>query len=465
MVPFFLPAPTNILDIDMTVPNASIVIIGRPNVGKSTLINRILKQNKSITFDEPGVTRDILEYPIKWKKHAFRLIDTGGVFFEKSRDIAFQTDIEKLVDTVLENASQIVLLTDGRHGLHPIDASIANRLRPHRKKVCVAVNKIDGPEHIPASAEFYQLGFGTPFPISATHGAGLDTLLAHCVQHFQPVDPRLETDTTPVKIGIVGRPNVGKSSLINALLNQDRVIVSNQAGTTRDAVEIAFNYLQTPYTLIDTAGLKKAGKTGNGVEFYSAVRSKKTIETADICIVVLDASDLLRDQDKKILDLVLSTPNRLVVFVNKFDKVVETGGSKPMIQKRLIDELPLLEHYPIIVGSAVDKDHITRMIDQVNQIISRRNDRIPTAELNQFINDVIRRFPPPSRGNRPIRVYYGTQVDTAPPEFVLFVNNPELVYGDYIRHFEKRLRAKFPQFFGTPIRVKFKDHKKRDAQT
>jgi GTP-binding protein len=441
----------------MTV-NASIVIIGRPNVGKSTLINRILKRNKSITFDEPGVTRDILEYPATWRHHRFRLIDTGGVFFDRSADILFQTDIEALVHGAMEKASRIILLTDGKNGIHPMDVSIANQLRAYRAKVCVAVNKIDGAEHSPAAAEFYQLGFGAPFPISATHGTGIDSLLGHCVKDFQ----RLPEDDgpEPIKVGIIGRPNVGKSSLINALLNQERVIVSDQAGTTRDAVEIAFSVNHQRFTLIDTAGLKKAGKTADGVEFYSSVRTKKTATEAHICIVVLDASDLLREQDKRILDMVLSVPNRLIVFVNKYDLAKQDGTTKDDIRKRLTMTFPLLENYPIIIGSAAERDHITKLIDLVPQIINDGQTRISTPEFNQFITDVIKRFPPPARGNRPIKVYYGTQVGTYPPEFVLFVNHPELIHSDYERYVEKRLRMRFPYYLGTPLRIKFKDHKK-----
>lgn len=441
--------------------NASIVIIGRPNVGKSTLINRILKKRKSITNDQPGVTRDILEYAATWKKYNFRLIDTGGVFFEKSNDIPFQRDIEAMVTGVLENASHIVLLSDGKSGLHPIDANIARQLRPYRAKVTIAVNKIDDPSRTAVAGEFYQLGFGTPIPISATQGSGIDSLMGECVKDFQA---GTDVDEPSVKLAIIGRPNVGKSSLINALLNKERVIVSERAGTTRDSVEILFSYKKQTFLLVDTAGMRKASKVADSIEFYSGVRSQKALYSADICLVVLDATDLLRDQDKRIIDMALTAHRRLIVFVNKWDLAKEDIDSKDFIRKRIIMEMPSLENYPIIIGSAFEKDQITKLLDLVPQIVSDGQTRIPTPELNQFIADSIRRNPPPSRSSRPVRVYYATQVGITPPEFVLFVNQPRLVLGDYERYLENRLRQRFPCFLGNPIIIKYKGDKTEDAK-
>ena len=440
--------------------NASIVIIGRPNVGKSTLINRILKKRKSITNDQPGVTRDILEYAATWKKYQFRLIDTGGVFFEKVQDIPFQTDIESLVDGVLDSASHIVLLTDGRAGVHPIESNIARRLRPHRAKVTVAVNKIDDPTTSAMAAEFFQLGFGTPIPISATQGTGIDALIGECVKNFHP---GILSEEPAIKLAVVGRPNAGKSSLINAFLNKDRVIVSEKAGTTRDSVEILFSYQKQQILLVDTAGLRKASKIADSIEFFSSVRTQKAIQAADACIVVLDATDLLRDQDKRILDMALQAQRRVIIFVNKWDLAKDQFPSKDLIKKQLIGDMPSLEYYPIIVGSAFEKDQITKLLDLVPQIVTNGQKRIPTPELNQFFTDSIKRNPPPARGGRPVRVYYGTQVGTEPPEFVIFVNHPRLVVGDYQRYLENRLRQRFPFFLGNPVLIKYKGHKAEDA--
>ncbi|NBV42678.1 ribosome biogenesis GTPase Der [bacterium] len=434
--------------------SANIVIIGRPNVGKSTLINRILKRQKSITFDEPGVTRDILEYPAKWKGRHFKLIDTGGVYFVNSKDLNFQTDIEQLVAGVFEKASQIVLLTDGHGGLHPIDSSIAQQLRPYRKKVCVAVNKVDDPAQIQLAAEFYQLGFGTPFPISATHGTGLDKLMAHCISTF--IDTESPDAESAIRVALAGRPNVGKSSLINAILNQDRVIVSPQAGTTRDAVEIDFSFQDYRYILIDTAGIRKSGKVADGVEYYSVLRSKSAINEADITVVILDATDLLREQDKRIISSVLDAGKRLIIFVNKWDAISSPSITKDLIKKQLTETFPALEFYPCIIGSALERDNVTKLFDWIPKVVTEGQTRIQTSELNQFFDAVIRRNPPPSKGAKPVKVFYGTQVETNPPEFVLFVNHPRLIHQDYERYLERRLRSYFPCFLGNPIKITYK---------
>jgi len=441
--------------------HASVVIIGRPNVGKSTLINRILKKRKSITDDQPGVTRDILEYHVKWKKHSFNLVDTGGVFFEKSTDIAFQTDIEALVDGLLAEASRIVLLTDGRQGIHPMDSSIAHRLRPYRAKTIIAVNKVDDPAQSASTSEFFQLGFGTPIAVSATQGSGIDNLIEECVKHFQPSNSSIPE---AISLSIVGRPNVGKSSLTNALLNRDRVIVSETSGTTRDSVEINFSYKKQSFLLIDTAGLRKKSKMADSIEFYSSVRTNHAIESADVCIVVLDATDLLRDQDKRVIEAALSAGRRIILFVNKWD-LIDDELTKSDVQNRIIREIPRLEHYPIIVGSASERDQITKILDIVPKIVTDGQTRISTPQLNQFITDTIRRNPPPSRNSRPVKVFYGTQVGTVPPEFVLFVNHPRLIKNDYERYLENQLRLRFPCFFGNPLVIKYKSRGLTDGPT
>ncbi|NDC82631.1 ribosome biogenesis GTPase Der [bacterium] len=441
--------------------HASVVIIGRPNVGKSTLINRILKKRKSITDDQPGVTRDILEYHVKWKKHSFTLVDTGGVFFEKSTDIAFQTDIEALVDGLLAEASRIVLLTDGRQGIHPMDSSIAHRLRPYRAKTIIAVNKVDDPAQSASTSEFFQLGFGTPIAVSATQGSGIDNLIEECVKHFQPSNSSIPE---AISLSIVGRPNVGKSSLTNALLNRDRVIVSETSGTTRDSVEINFSYKKQSFLLIDTAGLRKKSKMADSIEFYSSVRTNHAIESADVCIVVLDATDLLRDQDKRVIEAALSAGRRIILFVNKWD-LIDDELTKSDVQNRIIREIPRLEHYPIIVGSASERDQITKILDIVPKIVIDGQTRISTPQLNQFITDTIRRNPPPSRNSRPVKVFYGTQVGTVPPEFVLFVNHPRLIKNDYERYLENQLRLRFPCFFGNPLVIKYKSRGLTDGPT
>lgn len=438
-------------------PLPQVLILGRPNVGKSTFINRVLGKNKAITFDTPGVTRDLATFPTDWNGIDFLLVDSGGVFFAPSEDIYLQDKVEAMVRHAMEKAAKIIFLTDSRDGLHPIDESIAEVLRPYQDKVIVVVNKIDDPSKRFEVGEFYQLGLGTPLGISSVHGAGIGELLDNVVTGIEPHEIE---DQTTFHVAIVGRPNVGKSSLVNAIINEERMIVDNQAGTTRDSVDVSFTHHGKEFVFIDTAGMRKKARVEDGIEYYSVLRSTQSIYRADLVIVVVEPDQLMCQQDKRIIQIVVKAKKNMMIFVNKWDLTPRTDEARQELIHKARQSMPVLEYFPFLFGSALMNLHLGRLFEMIPAIIETSQRRISTPQLNKFIEEVIKRNPPPAKYGERIKIYYATQPEINPPMFLFFVNKAEVIEKDYIRFVERRLRDFFQAFEGVPIQLFFRGRRK-----
>jgi GTP-binding protein len=435
-----------------------VLIIGRPNVGKSSLINRIIGKNKAITLDEPGTTRDLAHFPFSWNKKNFVLIDSGGMILEKS-ELYLQDKVEQLVIDNLNDVKAIIFLTDYQTGITAQDTAIANMLRKHKDKVILAVNKADDLENLNELSQFYKLGFEEPFPISATQGHGVRKLLDIVAGYITTGHDLHSFYDNSFRISIIGRPNVGKSSLINAILNEERVIVDKIAGTTRDAVEVFFENQGKKYFFIDTAGIRKKARIDDGVEFYSVVRSKKSIANSDLTIFITDPEGLITEQDKKIINMLIEEKKPFFVFVNKWDLTERTDQARKDLVKKAENYLPFLKFYPIIFGSAKEKINIGKIFNLIPEIITNSEKRISTGELNRFVESVLKRNPPPAKYSKNIKIYYATQTDIKPTTLIFFVNHPKLIEENYTRFIENRFREIYPGFEGVPLKICFKSHR------
>lgn len=441
-----------------------VLILGRPNVGKSTLINRIIKKNKAITWDEPGVTRDLSYFNCNWKDKEFYLVDSGGVFFSKNKEV-LQDQVEEQVKRAIDEADAVILVTDARAGVHPLDEIVAEYLRPFKEKVLLAVNKADNSPDLAFVPDFFKLGLNDPIAVSALQGHGIPELLDKATQSFSQHEQNLsESLSKAYKVAIIGRPNVGKSSLVNALFNDKKMIVDDRAGTTRDAVELYFQHQDHQYVFIDTAGLRKKAKVSDKIEFFSTVRTHKAIEEADIVIVLMEVEPFLTDQDKKIIRMVLDANRNMILFINKWDKTGRSHTERQDLIKIAQHDIPPLEHVPFIFGSATEKINIGKLFSDIPEVIKRSEQRVPTGELNRFIERIIRQNPPPAKSGQAVRVYYGTQAETKPPTFIFFVNNAKYINESYIRFVEKRIRANLGDFTGVPMQIFFKDHKENNTR-
>ena len=432
-----------------------VLILGRPNVGKSTLINRITRSRDAITADQPGVTRDIAYFDVEHNDTTLTFIDSGGIFLTDSKDIYLQDQIETRVQNEIDGADLVLFIVDYQTGIHAQDTHIAQQLRKQKANVWLVVNKVDDDQVHVDYHEFYRLGLGEPYPISASHGAGVEGLMDDIVNllAYQTENPTIERET---KIALVGRPNVGKSSLLNAILNEDRVIVDNKAGTTRDAILARFNYHHKPYVLIDTAGLRRQARIKDDIEYYSTLRSSNAIKSADVTVLVLDATDFLTDQDKRILRLVVDTAKSIIIFINKWDTTDRTDELRRELTKLATKTIVSLVHYPFIFGSASIRHHVHRIFDEVPKLLESSTKRVKTAEINTFIKEVIDRQPPPSKLGKRLKIFYATQAESRPPTFIFFVNDKKLLSPGYQRFLEKRLREYFG-FCGVPVRLFFKN--------
>ncbi len=432
-----------------------ILIMGRPNVGKSTFINRLIGKNNAITLDIPGVTRDLAEFPMDWNGKHFTIVDSGGILGEIDQNEEIQNKIEAIVTAELEGAYKIIFLTELMP--HPHDQSVARLLRPYKDKVILAVNKVDDLSNKSIIAEFYKLGLGQPHPFSAIHGHGIGDILDIVTEGLSDGQPQQKTD---FNIAIVGRPNVGKSSLLNAILEEERVIVDDKAGTTRDAISCYYTYHDQQFRFIDTAGLRRKARVEDGIEYYSTLRTSRAIEESDIVIVVLNPEPFLSDQDKKIINMVLTAKKNMILLLNKWDLTPRTHEALQEFKRILVAEMPILAHFPLLVGSATERVHLSRLLDRIPPIVSKSQERIATAKLNQFIESVIKHNPPPAKYGERINVFYATQVSVGPPSFVFFVNKATLIGSDYQRFVENRLRGMLDDFEGVPIQIYFKSRKK-----
>lgn len=424
-----------------------IAIVGRPNVGKSTIFNRIAGNRVSIVEDVPGVTRDRIYATGDWTGHHFQLIDTGGIQME---DQPYQTEIRAQVQIAIEEADVIIMVTDGKHGITDDDRYIAGILQRSHKPVVLAVNQIDDETRLLNIYEFYELGLGDPIAVSGVHGIGIGDLLDACMAKM-PTEKEKE-DLPGIRIAVIGQPNVGKSSLVNRLLHQERSIVSNVQGTTRDAVDTPFVFDGRPYVIVDTAGIRKRGKVWESVEKYSVMRAMKAIENCDVALFLIDGEAGIREQDKHVAGYASEAGKPVIIVVNKWDAVEKDDKSMNAFTEKVRKEFVYLAYAPIIFVSAKTGQRTNQIIPIVDHVYENANRRIATNVLNQVIADTQVTNPAPARNGKRFRIYYATQVAAAPPTFVLSCNDPKLMHFTYQRFLENALRHAF-DLEGTPIRI------------
>ncbi|MBS7354776.1 MAG: ribosome biogenesis GTPase Der [Erysipelotrichaceae bacterium] len=427
--------------------DGTIAIVGRPNVGKSTVFNRMLEQRLSIVEDTPGVTRDRIYGDCSWLNKTFRLIDTGGI---QIADQPFAKEINMQVEIAIEEADVIIFLTSGKEGLTNDDQYIARLLRKSNKPVVLGVNKIDGQEKIDNIYEFYSLGLGDPIPVSGSHGIGIGDLLDECTK--QMPDKQKDSYEGMIKFAIIGRPNVGKSSLTNAFLKQDRVIVSNIEGTTRDAIDTVFVANDKTYVVIDTAGIRKRGKVYENIEKYSVLRAKGAIERADVVLIVIDGEKGIIEQDKHVAGLAHEAKKGVIIVYNKWDLVDKDDKTMDKITKEIRDQFAYLDYAPIAFTSAKDGKRVNTLLPLIDEVYNNVNLRIKTNVLNEVIMDAQLANPAKTHNGKRLKIYYASQVETAPCVIALFVNDPELMHFSYQRYIENKVREAFG-FEGVPITI------------
>ena len=427
-----------------------VAIVGRPNVGKSMLFNRLVGKRLSIVEDTPGVTRDRLYAECEWCGRTFDMVDTGGI--EPSTDSEILQFMREQAQIAIDAADVIVLVTDIRTGVTAADKDVANMLLRSRKPVVLAVNKADstGPED-PAVYEFYELGLGDPIAVSAVHGHGTGELLDACLAHLPPQTDEEEEDDR-IKVAVIGKPNVGKSSLINCILGEKRVIVSNVAGTTRDAVDTSFENDKGKYVFIDTAGIRRKSKVDERVEKFSVMRAQLAIERADVCVIMIDAREGVTEQDTKIAGLAHEAGKASIVVVNKWDLVEKETGTMEKMRKDVMRDLSFMSYAPILFISALTGQRTERLFELINFVNDQSNMRISTGMLNDVLADAQARVQPPTDKGRRLKIYYMTQTGIKPPNFVIFCNSRELFHFSYQRYLENHIRSVFG-LEGTPVRI------------
>ena len=426
--------------------NPLIAIVGRPNVGKSTFFNKVAGRKISITEDRPGVTRDRLYADSDWRGKVFSMVDTGGIEI-RSEDTMWK-EIKKQAEVAIDTAQVILFFVDGREGLTTSDYDVADMLRRSKKPVILAVNKID--EYSEEKVfEFYSLGLGEPFPLSAEHGTGIGDVLDEAVSWFEKSETE-EDDS--IKIAVVGKPNAGKSSLVNKLLGFERSIVTNIAGTTRDAIDTKFTYDGKNYTIIDTAGIRKKSKVEDDVEYYSVMRAFDAVRRADVCLLVVDSEDGLTEQDTKIIGYVHEQGKPSVIVMNKWDLIEKDTNTINKFENKLKEDLKFMDYFKSVYISAKTGQRTEKIISLVDEVYAHSHYRVATGTLNDVISDAVRSNEPPSYNGRRLKVYYSSQVAVAPPTIVLFVNSTNLLHFSYERFLENTLRKAF-DFSGTPIKI------------
>ena len=419
----------------------------RPNVGKSALFNRIIGNDSAIVSDEAGTTRDRHFAEATWNGRPFWLVDTGGL--REDSQSPMDVEIRKQVETAIEEADLMLLVLDAQAGLHPSDAKIVSQLRSSGKPWLVVANKVDDPR----STDFYELynlGAGDPIPVSAANGKNSGDLLDEVVRRLPDTDD--DADNTALRVAVIGRPNVGKSSLINKLLGSDRHVVSSVAGTTRDAIDSPFQYQGRDLVFVDTAGLRRQAKVEDGVEFYSALRTRRAIERADICLLVIDAVDGLHNQDLKVATLAWDAGRGLIVIVNKWDLKEKDDKTAPHFQKECGEKAPFLKFVPFLFTSALTGQRVVRTLDLILEVAAERIKRIGTSEVNEVLGELQARRQPPQAAGHEVKLNYATQVDSSPPTIAVFGNHPELVAEHYVRYLHNGFREHWG-FSGNPLRI------------
>ncbi len=430
-----------------------VAIVGRPNVGKSTLFNRLGQNRLAIEEKQSGVTRDRLYLKTQWLDRSFILIDTGGIILGSGNKI--EDNIRKQAEIAIEEADLILLIVDLRSGLTGMDMEVAGMLRKTNKPVTIVANKADTPDLYHQGGELYALGFGEPVLVSAAHGLNTGELLDNIVEKLPEPSSELkelEESEDVIKTAIAGRPNVGKSSLINVFLEEDRMIVTDIPGTTRDAVDSYLHMGEDKYLFIDTAGIRRKSRVSDSVEYYSVLRSFRAMEKADVVILVIDAVEMVTDQDKRIAGYAQENGKGIIIAVNKWDLIKKENKTVKEFTQKVRKELTFLQYAPVIFVSAKTKQRVFKILDLIKKVAENRKRRIATGLLNNLIREVVAINPPPSFKGKALKIYYVTQVKENPPTFLLFVNDPELLHFSYKRYLENRIREAF-DFEGAPIRI------------
>lgn len=432
--------------------NPLVAIVGRPNVGKSTFFNKVVGRKISITEDRPGVTRDRLYADAEWRGKAFSLVDTGGIEL-KSDDIMWR-QIKKQAEVAIDTAQVILFFVDAKEGMTSSDYDVADMLRRSKKPVILVVNKVD--EYSEDKVfEFYSLGLGEPFPVSSEHGKGIGDVLDETVSWFEKYENE-EDDS--LKIAVVGKPNAGKSSIVNRLLGFERTIVTDIAGTTRDAIDTKFEYDGKKYTIIDTAGIRKKAKVEDDIEYYSVMRAFDAVRRADVCLLVVDCSENLTEQDTKIIGYVHEQGKPSVIVMNKWDLIEKDSNTINKFNEKLKEDLKFMDYFRPVYVSAKTGQRAEKIMREVDAVYANSQRRISTGTLNDLILDTVRANEPPSYNGKRLKVYYASQVSVAPPTFVLFVNSSNLMHFSYQRFLENTIRGAF-DFSGTPVKIVTREKK------
>ncbi|MEY3592092.1 MAG: hypothetical protein RLZZ38_1061 [Bacteroidota bacterium] len=430
-----------------------VAIVGRPNVGKSTLFNRLTESRDAIVKEVSGVTRDRLYGKGEWNGYQFSVIDTGG--YAKTKEDIFEGEIRKQVEIAIEEATVIIFMVDVMTGIVEMDEIVAQLLRKSKKPVMIAANKVDNTERVGLSSEFYAFGLGEVFDLSATNGSGTGEILDELVKYFNKEDESVREEDNLPRIAIVGRPNVGKSSMVNALTGQERNIVTDISGTTRDAIHTRYKAFGFDFLLIDTAGIRKKAKVTEDIEYYSVLRSVRTIENADVCLFMIDASEGIQKQDLSIYYMSEKNSKGVVVLVNKWDLVEKDQNTMVKFEELLREQLAPFNDVPIIFTSALNKQRIHRALETAMRVYENRTRKIPTHELNEVMLEVIAQTPPPAVKGKYVRIKFVQQLPTHAPSFAFFCNLPQYLPDSYKRFLENRLRERF-DFEGVPIKIFFR---------
>ena len=438
-----------------------VALIGKPNVGKSTFFNYLVGSRISIVEDTPGVTRDRIYAETNWRGRDFTLIDTGGI--EPNTDDIILSQMREQADLAINMADVIIFLTDVKQGVTAADREISIMLKKSKKPIVLVCNKVDNFERDKNEVyEFYNLGIGEPHPLSATNGLGIGDILDAIYEKFPKIDEG-EDDDNKIKVALIGKPNVGKSSLLNKILGENRSIVSDIAGTTRDAIDSEFENENGKYVFIDTAGVRKKSKIKENIEKYSIMRTLLAIERSDLCLMMIDAVDGVTDQDAKIAGEAHEAGKGVIIVVNKWDAVEKETGTLEKYKKEVYQKLKYLSYAPIVFISALTGQRVNKLFDMINEVAEKNAFRISTSVLNQVINEAIAIVQPPSDKGKRLKIYYGTQVGSKPPTFVIFVNDKKLFHFSYERYLVNQIRKEF-DLTGTPIRIIAREKNEKEAK-
>ena len=426
-----------------------VAVVGRPNVGKSTLFNKLVGRRLSIVEDTPGVTRDRIYGDSEWRNRPFMLIDTGGI--EPASDDVILSQMRNQAQLAIDSADVIVMVTDLRSGVVATDMEVAAMLQKSGRPVVLCVNKCDSVGNMPAEFyEFYNLGLGEPYPVSAVHGHGTGDLLDAIFEYFPPESPE-EQDDEYIKVAIIGKPNAGKSSLVNKVAGEARVIVSDIAGTTRDAIDTVIENDKGKFVFIDTAGIRRKSRIRDNVEKYSIIRAEAAVDRADVCVIMIDATEGFTEQDSKVAGIAHEKGKGCIIAVNKWDAIEKDGGTMNTFRKKLENDFSFMAYAPIIFISAKTGQRIDRLFELITYVANQNATRISTGMLNDVLADATARVQPPSDKGKRLKIYYITQPSTKPPTFVCFVNNADLFHFSYQRYLENKIRETFG-LEGTPVR-------------